>query len=197
MIIYQIYPLSFKDTNSDGYGDLPGIISQLDYLYNLGIEAIWLSPIFTSPMKDFGYDISNYYSIDPLFGSMNDFEEFVEKAHSMNIKVLLDYVPNHTSDKHQWFQEAKSSPNHPKHDWYIWKTGKIGAPPNNWISVFGGPAWTYNETTQEWYLHHFLKEQPDLNWRNPEVKKELFHVLEFWIKKGVDGFRIDSISVLV
>ena len=196
-IIYQIYPLSFKDSNGDGFGDLQGIIHKLDYLKDLGITTIWLSPIFLSPMKDFGYDIADYYSIDPIFGTMKDFENLIQETHKREMKILLDYVPNHTSDNHPWFIESRSSTSNPKRDWYMWKKGKgKNIPPNNWISAFGGPSWTYDKTTDEWYLHDFLKEQPDLNWRNPEVKKEMFNVLDFYLQKGVDGFRLDALAFL-
>lgn len=196
-VIYQIYPLSFYDSNGDGYGDLKGIIQKLDYLVDLGINTIWLSPIYSSPMKDFGYDISNYYSIDPKFGTQSDFDTLIKKSHSKGIKVLLDYVPNHTSDQHPWFIKSRSSTTNPKRDWYIWRKGKGNKiPPNNWISVFGGSSWEYDLTTDEWYLHDFLKEQPDLNWRNPEVKKEMLNVLDYWLQRGVDGFRLDSMGFL-
>ena len=197
--MYQIYPRSFKDSNNDGTGDLEGILQKLDYLNDgtensLGIGAIWLSPIYKSPMADFGYDVSNYQEIDPIFGNMETFEKLVNEAHNRGIKVLMDFVPNHTSSRHNWFQESKSSKDNPKRDWYIWKDPKEGGgPPNNWLSVFGGPAWTLDETTGQYYQHSFLPEQPDLNWRNPQVRDEMMKILEFWLHKGVDGFRTDAV----
>ncbi|MDO8497855.1 MAG: alpha-amylase family glycosyl hydrolase [bacterium] len=196
-IMYQVYPLSFKDSNGDGHGDILGIIEKLDYLKDLGVDAIWLSPVFKSPMKDFGYDISDYYAIDPLFGTMEDFEKLIKEAHDRNIKVLLDYVANHTSSEHPWFQESKKSPDNTKRNWYVWRNGKgPGIPPNNWISAFGGSSWEYDPATDEWYLHDFLKEQPDLNWRNPEVKKAMIDIFTFYLDKGVDGYRMDAMAFL-
>lgn len=191
-IIYQIYPRSFQDSNGDGIGDLKGIVQRLDYLQQLGITAIWISPIYPSPMADFGYDISDYTGVHPLFGSMDDFDELLSEAHNRNLKVILDLVPNHTSDQHPWFLESRSSKDNPKRDWYIWHNGlEDGSPPNNWRSVFGGPAWEWDEQTGQYYYHAFLKEQPDLNWRNPEVQKAMLEVMRFWLEKGVDGFRVD------
>jgi alpha-glucosidase len=191
-IIYQIYPRSFMDSNGDGVGDLRGIRSKLDYLEWLGVDAIWISPIFPSPMADFGYDISNYTDIDPLFGTMDDFDALLADAHSRDLKVLLDYVPNHTSDRHPWFLEARSSRENPKRDWYIWRDpAPDGGPPNNWRSNFGGGAWQREEKTGQYYYHAFLKEQPDLNWRNPQVQDAMLAVLRFWLDRGVDGFRVD------
>ncbi|MCE7060061.1 alpha-amylase family glycosyl hydrolase [Dyadobacter sp. CY343] len=191
-VIYQIYPRSFQDSNGDGVGDLKGIVSRLDYLKWLGIDCIWLSPIFTSPMADFGYDISDYCGVHPLFGTMADFDELLEEAHSRGMKVLLDLVPNHTSDQHPWFLESRSSRNNPKRDWYIWHDGgENGELPNNWLSVFGGHAWEWDEATDQYYYHAFLKEQPDLNWRNPEVQQAMLDVMRFWLDKGIDGFRVD------
>lgn len=191
-IIYQIYPRSYQDSNNDGIGDLQGIIQRLDYLQWLGISAIWISPIYPSPMADFGYDISDYTGIHSLFGSMNDFDELLKQAHQRNIKVILDLVPNHTSDQHPWFLESKSSKDNPKRNWYIWRDAKQDkSEPNNWLSVFGGSAWEWDETTGQYYYHAFLKEQPDLNWRNTEVQKAMFDVMRFWLNKGVDGFRVD------
>ncbi|MCC6976182.1 MAG: alpha-amylase [Anaerolineae bacterium] len=191
-VIYQIYPRSYMDSNNDGIGDLKGITSRLDYLQELGIDAIWLSPFYPSPMADFGYDISDYCNVDPLFGTLADFDEMVAAAHARGIRVVVDYVPNHTSDQHPWFQESRRSRQNPKRDWYVWRDPKAnGDPPNNWISVFGGPAWEYDEATGQYYLHSFLSQQPDLNWRNPEVKKTMLEVLRFWLDRGVDGFRID------
>ena len=193
--IYQIYPRSFKDSNDDGIGDLQGIISKLDYLVWLGIKAIWLSPIYTSPMVDFGYDISDYTDIDPIFGTLEDFDELITKAHEKGIKIIMDYVMNHSSDEHAWFQESRKSKDNPKSDWYIWKDPKPdGSPPNNWIAITGGSAWSYEESRGQFFLHSFLPCQPDVNWRNPELKKAMFEILAFWLDRGVDGFRVDMIS---
>ena len=197
-IIYQIYPRSFMDSDGDGVGDLRGIRSQLDYLEWLGVDAIWISPIFPSPMADFGYDISNYTDIDSLFGSMDEFDALLADAHRRDLKVLLDYVPNHTSDRHPWFVEARSSRESPKRDWYIWRDpGPDGGPPNNWRSNFGGGAWQRDEKTGQYYYHAFLKEQPDLNWRNPKVQEAMLNVLRFWLDRGVDGFRVDVMHHLL
>jgi len=191
-IIYQIYPRSFQDSNNDGVGDLKGVISKLDYLQWLGINCVWLSPIFSSPMADFGYDISDYRGIHPLFGTMEDFDNLLTEVHKRGMKLILDFVPNHTSDQHKWFLESKSSKDNPKRDWYIWEDKKEnGELPNNWLSVFGGHAWEWDETTQQYYYHAFLKEQPDLNWRNPEVQQAMLGEMRFWLEKGVDGFRVD------
>ena len=191
-VIYQIYPRSFQDSNGDGVGDLRGIINRLDYLQWLGVQAVWLSPIFSSPMADFGYDISDYKGIHPLFGTMNDFDELLHHLHEHGIKLLLDLVPNHTSDQHPWFLESRSSRTNPKRDWYIWHDAKEdGSPPNNWLSVFGGPGWEWDEHTKQYYYHAFLKEQPDLNWRNHQVQDAMMDVMRFWLDKGVDGFRVD------
>jgi glycosidase len=192
-VIYQIYPRSYKDTTGSGVGDLQGIIQKLDYLSGtLGIDAIWLSPFYPSPMKDFGYDVADYTAVDPIFGSLDDFRELVQQAHSRELRIIIDLVPNHSSDQHRWFQESRSSRQNPRRDWYIWKDPKPdGSPPNNWLSVFGGSAWEWDERTSQYYLHSFLKEQPDLNWRNPEVQEAIFDVSRFWLDLGVDGFRID------
>jgi alpha-glucosidase len=191
-IIYQIYPRSFMDSNGDGVGDLGGIRNKLDYLQWLGVDAIWISPIYPSPMADFGYDISNYTDIDPIFGTLNDFDALLADAHDRGLKVLLDYVPNHTSDQHPWFLDSRSSRDSAKRDWYIWRDPKAGGgPPNNWLSNFGGGAWKWDEKTGQYYYHAFLKEQPDLNWRNPEVQGAMLKVLRFWLARGVDGFRVD------
>jgi alpha-glucosidase len=191
-VVYQIYPRSYQDSNGDGIGDLQGIIQRLDYLKWLGINAIWISPIYPSPMADFGYDIADYTGIHPLFGSINDFDKLLEEAHSRDIKVILDLVPNHTSNQHPWFLESRSSKDNPKRDWYIWQDAKPdGSYPNNWLSVFGGSGWEWDEQTQQYYYHAFLKEQPDLNWRNPEVQKAMLDIMRFWLDKGVDGFRVD------
>jgi alpha-glucosidase len=191
-IIYQVYPRSFQDSNGDGVGDLRGIISRLDYLTTLGVNAIWISPIFQSPMADFGYDISDYCQIHPLFGSMADFDALLSEAHKRGLKMILDLVPNHTSDQHPWFLESRSSRNNPKRDWYLWKDAlPDGSPPNNWLSVFGGTGWEFDEQTGQYYYHAFLKEQPDLNWRNTEVQQAMLSTMQFWLDKGVDGFRVD------
>lgn len=191
-IIYQVYPRSFQDSNQDGVGDLRGIIQRLDYVEWLGITAIWISPVYPSPMADFGYDISDYTGIHPLFGSMQDFEELLQQAHQRNIKIILDLVPNHTSSLHPWFLESRSSKNNSKRDWYLWKDPRPdGSEPNNWLSVFGGSAWEWDEATGQYYYHAFLKEQPDLNWRHPEVQQAMLYAMRFWLEKGVDGFRVD------
>ncbi len=178
-------------------GDLPGIISKLDYLQWLGVDAIWLSPIYPSPMADFGYDVSNYHDIDPIFGSLADFDRLVSEAHARGIRVVLDMVMNHTSDQHPWFVESRSSRDNPKRDWYIWRDPKNGREPNNWEAVFGGKAWQFDERTGQYYLHLFVPEQPDLNWRNPQVKEALFGECAFWLDRGVDGFRLDVAHMFV
>ena len=192
-IIYQIYPRSFLDSNGDGVGDLPGIIQRLDYLVWLGIDAIWISPCYPSPMADFGYDISDYCNIDPIFGTLQDMDHLIDAAHLRQLKVILDFVPAHTSDQHPWFQESRSSRTNSKRDWYIWRDPRTdGKPPNNWLSHFDGKsAWKWDQSTGQYYLHTFLAEQPDLNWRNPEVQSAMLDVLRFWLDRGVDGFRID------
>lgn len=199
--IYQIYPRSFKDSNGDGIGDLPGIIEKLSYIkdgrHSLGIDGIWISPFFKSPMADFGYDISDYYTVDPLFGTNDDFKHLLKEAHRREIKVMIDYVPNHTSDQHEWFKESRSSRDNPRRDWYVWHDPKPdGSPPNNWLSVFGGSAWEYDEPTDQYYLHSFLAAQPDLNWDNPDVRKAMTDVLDFWLSMGVDGIRADAVRWL-
>jgi alpha-glucosidase len=197
-IIYQIYPRSFQDSDGDGVGDLNGIVQRLDYLTWLGIDAIWLSPIFPSPMADFGYDISNYTDIDEIFGTLADFDRLLDAAHHKGVKVILDFVPNHTSDQHPWFLESRSSRASRKRDWYIWRSAAgDGGPPNNWLSVFGGSAWELDEASRQYYYHAFLKEQPDLNWRNREVRAAMYDVLRFWLERGVDGFRVDVIWHLI
>ena len=192
-VFYHIYPLSFADSDGDGFGDLRGIISKLDYISEtLGVDALWLSPFFKSPMRDWGYDISDHTNVDPLMGTLADVVELIDEAHERGLKVILDYVPNHTSDQHPWFEESRSSKDSPLRDWYVWRDGRNGAPPTNWVSVFGGPAWTYDDRTEQWYRHTFLPEQPDLNWRNPEIVDAMMEVLHFWLEKGVDGFRVDA-----
>jgi alpha-glucosidase len=197
-VFYQIYPRSFQDSNADGVGDLVGVINRLPYLQALGIDAIWLSPIFPSPMADFGYDISDYTGIDPLFGTMADFDALIAAAHAGGLKVILDLVPNHTSDRHPWFIESRRSRDNPKRDWYIWREPAAdGGPPNNWMSEFGGSAWAFDAATEQYYYHAFLARQPDLNWRNPEVRHAIHDVMRFWLRKGVDGFRVDVIWHLI
>ncbi len=196
-VIYQIYPRSFYDANGDGTGDLRGIIKKLDYLAGLGIDAIWLSPINRSPMHDFGYDISDYYDIDPVFGTAGDFKELIDGAHGRGIRILMDLVLNHTSHLHPWFLSSRSSRSNPKRDWYIWRNGSRDRPPNNWRSNFGGSAWKWDELTCQYYLHSFLEEQPDLNWRNPELRKAVFDMITHWLDSGVDGFRLDVVNWLV
>ena len=195
---YQIYPRSFKDSNGDGVGDLRGVIAKLDYIKggdnSLGIDAIWFSPFYPSPQADMGYDVADYCDIDPIFGSLDDFKELVEKAHARDIKVMVDFVPNHTSNQHPWFVESQSSKDNDKNDFYVWRDAKPdGSEPNNWLSTFGGSAWQWHEGRQQYYLHTFLKEQPDLNWDNPAVRFEMKKVLRFWLDLGVDGFRADAV----
>ncbi|MGO4736668.1 alpha-amylase family glycosyl hydrolase [Bosea sp. 2KB_26] len=197
-VIYQIYPRSFQDGNGDGMGDLRGIGQRLDYLAGLGIDAIWISPIYPSPMVDFGYDVADYCDIDPRFGTLADFDALLAQAHARGIKVLLDFVPNHSSDRHPWFVESRASRENPKRDWYLWRDAAAnGGPPNNWVSDFGGPAWEWDEATGQYYYHAFLKQQPDLNWRNPAVQAAMYDVMRFWFDRGVDGFRIDVLWHLI
>ncbi len=197
-VVYQVYPWSFQDSNGDGVGDLAGIRSRLEYLAWLGVDAIWLSPIYPSPMADFGYDVSDYCNVDPRFGTLEDFDELVRDAHALGLKVILDFVPNHTSDQHPWFIEARSSRDNPKRDFYIWRDpAPGGGPPNNWLSEFGGSAWAWDARTEQYYYHAYLEQQPDLNHRNPAVEKELARVLRFWFQRDVDGFRIDTIHHLI
>ena len=197
-VIYHIYPLSFMDANGDGFGDLRGIIDRLDYLQWLGVDTLWISPIYPSPFYDNGYDIKDYQNIDPRFGTMQDFDELLESCHSRGMKVLLDYVSNHTSDEHPWFKESRSSKTNRKRDWYLWEDpNPYGGPPNNWLSTFGESGWEFDEQTQQYYYHSFLKQQPDLNWRNEEAQEALFNVMRFWLEKGVDGFRVDVIWYLL
>ncbi len=194
-VIYQIYPRSFQDSNGDGIGDMRGIASRLPYVASLGVDAIWISPFFTSPMKDFGYDVSNYIDVDPIFGSLADFDLVIEEAHRLGIKVMIDLVLSHTSDQHQWFVESRSSRDNPKSDWYVWADAKPdGTPPNNWLSIFGGSGWQWDATRCQYYLHNFLVQQPDLNLHNAEVQEALLNVVRFWLDRGVDGFRLDTIN---
>jgi alpha-glucosidase len=197
-VIYQIYPRSFYDSNGDGIGDLRGIASRLDYIEWLGVDAIWISPIYPSPMADFGYDVSDYVGIDPQFGALADFDQLVAAAHQRGIKVILDYVPNHSSDQHPWFVESRASRDNPKRDWYIWRDpAPDSGPPNNWRGTFGGSARTLDPATGQYYYHAYLPEQPDLNWRNPQVQQAMLDVLRFWLDRGVDGFRIDALRQLI
>ena len=193
-VIYEVYPRSFQDSNGDGIGDLNGITSRLGYLQDLGIDAIWITPIYPSPQVDFGYDISDYTAIDPQFGTLADFDQLIAEAKQRGIRVIVDFVPNHTSDQHPWFQASRSSRSNPKRDWYIWRDGKgPGQPPNNWQSWFGHSAWAFDPKTDQYYYHFFYPQQPDLNWRNSEVRVAMFDVLRFWLKRGVDGFRLDAV----
>ncbi|MGB6136503.1 MAG: alpha-glucosidase family protein [Shewanella sp.] len=194
-VIYQVYPRSLMDSNGDGVGDLQGIIAKLDYIASLNVDAIWISPFFKSPMKDFGYDISDYLEIDPLFGTMADFEQLIEQAHQRNIKVVIDQVLSHTSDQHAWFEQSRQSRDNDKADWYVWADPKDdGSAPNNWLAIFGGCAWEWEPRRQQYYLHNFLKSQPDLNFHSPQVRQAVLNNVEFWLKKGVDGFRLDAIT---
>jgi alpha-glucosidase len=194
--MYHIYPKSFHDSNGDGVGDLQGIIEKLDYLCELGVEGIWLSPVYDSPMADHGYDVRDYRNIDPLFGDLSDLKLLLEHAHRRGIRVIMDMVLNHTSDQHSWFLESRSSKDNPKRDWYIWRDGRENGPPNNWRAAFGGGAWEWDEKTGQYYLHSFLKEQPDLNWRNKKLRKAFSKVIRYWLEVGVDGFRLDVINML-
>ncbi|MGC2831713.1 MAG: alpha-glucosidase [Candidatus Acidiferrum sp.] len=196
-VFYEIYPRSFADSNNDGIGDLKGITSKLDYLKELGINAIWITPCFPSPQVDFGYDVSDYEAIDPMYGTMADFDHLVAEGKKRGIRVILDFVVNHTSDKHKWFIDSESSRTSDKRDWYIWRDGKgPGQPPNNWLSTFGTPAWTFDAKTNQYYYHYFYPQQPDLNWRNPAVEKAMLDVTRFWYKRGVAGFRLDAVDTL-
>jgi alpha-glucosidase len=200
-VIYEIYPRSFQDSDGDGTGDLKGITQRLDYLKALGVDAIWLAPMYSSPQVDFGYDISDFENVDPRYGTMADFDRLINEANRRHIRVILDMVLNHTSDKHPWFLESASSPSNPKHNWYIWDDGKYdnngkNVPPNNWVSVFGGAAWEWSPTVSQFYFHEYYKQQPDLNWRNPDVEKAMFGIMRFWLDRGVAGFRLDAITNL-
>ena len=194
-VIYQIYPRSFLDSNGDGIGDLKGITAKLDYVKSLGVDGFWISPFFKSPMKDFGYDVSDYRDVDPMFGTLDDFDALVARAHELDLKVIIDQVYSHTSDRHAWFEESRQSRDNPKSDWYIWADAKKdGSPPNNWQSVFACPAWTWDARRQQYFMHNFLPQQPDLNLHNTEVQNALLDVARFWLKRGVDGFRLDAIN---
>jgi len=194
-VLYQIYPRSYMDTNGDGIGDLPGITQKLDYIAALGVDGIWISPFFTSPMKDFGYDVADYCAVDPIFGTLEDFDRLLESAHARGLKVIIDQVYAHTSDAHTWFEESRQCRDNPKADWYVWKDpNPDGTPPNNWQAVFGGAAWTWDARRQQYYMHNFLPEQPQLNVHNPEVQDALLATARFWLDRGVDGFRLDAIN---
>lgn len=203
-IVYQIYPRSFMDSNGDGIGDLRGIAERLDYLRWLGVDALWLSPIFPSPMADFGYDVADYVGVDPIFGTVADVDHLIAEAHARGLRVLLDLVPNHTSSEHAWFKESRSSRDNPKRDWYIWRDAvqptaakPEGSPPNNWVAYFGGSSWAWDEATGQYYLHTFLPQQPDLNWNNPALRRAMYDAIGFWLKRGIDGFRIDVIDRMI
>jgi alpha-glucosidase len=193
--IYQIYPRSFQDSNGDGIGDLPGITARLDYVSSLGVDAVWISPFFRSPMADFGYDISDYCDVDPIFGTLADFDRLVARAHELGLKVIVDQVLSHSSDQHAWFRESRMSRDNPKSDWYVWADAREdGTPPNNWLSIFGGVAWTWEPRRGQYYLHNFLRSQPDLNFHNPEVRRLAIDNMRFWLARGVDGLRLDAIN---
>jgi len=197
-VIYQIYPRSFQDSTADGVGDLRGILARLDYLVTLGVDALWISPFYPSPMADFGYDVANYTDVAPLFGNLADFDALLAGVHERGLRLILDFVPNHTSDQHPWFLESRSSKTNPKRDWYLWRDpAPGGGVPNNWMSNFGGPGWTLDETTGQYYYHSFLKQQPDLNWRNPAVREAMYAAMRFWLDRGVDGFRMDVLWLLI
>jgi alpha-glucosidase len=194
-VIYQIYPRSFQDSNGDGIGDLAGIVDRLPHIASLGVDAVWISPFFTSPMLDFGYDVSDYCNVDPMFGTLADFDRLIGRAHELGLKVMIDLVLSHTSDQHPWFIESRQSRDNPKADWYVWADAKPdGGPPNNWLSIFGGPAWHWDGRRMQYYLHNFLVSQPDLNFHNPDVQDALLDVERFWLERGVDGFRLDTIN---
>ncbi|MEM7740397.1 MAG: alpha-amylase family glycosyl hydrolase, partial [Pseudomonadota bacterium] len=191
-VLYQIWPRSFADSDGDGVGDLRGVIGRLDHLADLGVEGIWLSPFFTSPMADYGYDVADYCDVDPTFGTLADFDDLLTEAHARNLKVIIDQVYSHTSDQHAWFKESRQDRANPKADWYVWADAKNdGSPPNNWLSVFGGSAWTWDTRRRQYYLHNFLAEQPDLNFHHPAVQDAMLDVARFWLDRGVDGFRLD------
>src|SRR3954469_12722492 len=197
-VIYQVYPRSFMDGNGDGVGDLPGIVSRLDHLRALGVDAMWISPIYPSPMADFGYDVADYTGVHPLFGTLEQLDGLIGDLKERGLKLILDFVPNHTSEEHPWFQESRASRTNPRRDWYLWRDpAPGGGPPNNWLSCFGGSAWQYDERTGQYYYHAFLAGQPDLNWRNPRVLEAMLGVLRFWLERGVDGFRVDVLWHLV
>ena len=197
-VIYQIYPRSFQNSNGDGIGDLQGIIERLPHVASLNVDAIWISPFFTSPMLDYGYDVSDYCDVDPMFGTIGDFDRLVERAHELGIRVIIDLVLSHTSDQHKWFVESRVSRDNAKADWYVWADAKPdGTPPNNWLSIFGGSAWEWDTSRMQYYLHNFLREQPDLNFHEPQVQEALLAVARFWLERGVDGFRLDTVNFYV
>src|SRR5271166_2651740 len=197
-VIYQIYPRSFCDTNNDGIGDLPGVIARLPYVASLGVDAIWLCPVFTSPQRDFGYDVADHHAIDPIFGTLEDFDRLVVSAHDLGLRVLVDQIWAHTSDRHSWFHESRRTRDGERAGWYVWADpAPDGTPPNNWLSVFGGPAWTWEPRRRQYYLHHFLSHQPTLNLRNEAVVQQLLDTAKFWLDRGVDGFRLDAIDFLL
>ena len=197
-VIYQIYPRSFLDTDGDGIGDLAGITEKLEYVAGLGVDGIWMSPFFTSPMKDFGYDVADYRDVDPMFGTLADFDRMLAEAHRLGLKVIIDQVYSHSSDRHPWFEESRRSRDNPKADWYVWADPKEdGTPPNNWLAVFGGPSWDWDTRRRQYYLHNFLKEQPDLNFHNPDVQDEILDTAAFWLERGVDGFRLDVANFFI
>lgn len=194
-VIYQVYPRSYFDSNGDGIGDLPGVTAKLDYIASLNVDAIWLSPFFTSPMKDFGYDVSDYRGVDPIFGTLEDLDTLITEAHKRDLKIMIDQVLSHSSDQHPWFKESRSSRDNPKADWYVWaEAQEDGTPPNNWLSVFGGSAWAWDSRRRQYYLHNFLTSQPDLNFHNPELQEQMLSEVRFWLDRGVDGFRLDAIN---
>ncbi|MFN3465109.1 MAG: alpha-amylase family glycosyl hydrolase, partial [Terricaulis sp.] len=196
-VIYQIYPRSFRDSNGDGVGDLEGIVERLEHVAKLGVDAIWISPFYRSPMKDYGYDVADYADVDPMFGALGDFDMIVRRAHQLNLKVIIDLVFSHSSDQHAWFQESRFSRDNAKADWYVWADAKPdGSPPNNWQAMFGGCSWTWDSRRRQYYFHNFLPEQPDLNIRNPEVQDALLNAARFWLARGVDGFRLDVVNFL-
>ena len=195
-VIYQVYPQSFSDSNGDGIGDLPGLISKLDYIRDLGVDIIWLNPIYDSPLDDNGYDIRDYRKINEIYGTMEDFDRLLAEAHARGLRIIMDLVVNHSSDEHAWFEESRKSKDNPYRDYYIWKPGKNGGPPTNWPSIFGGSAWEYDKVTDEYYLHYFTRKQPDLNWENPAVREEVADLMRWWLDKGIDGFRLDVISMI-
>ncbi|TIW85398.1 MAG: alpha-glucosidase, partial [Mesorhizobium sp.] len=197
-VIYQIYPRSFQDTTGDGSGDLKGITARLAHIASLGVDAVWLSPFFKSPMADMGYDVSDYCDVDPMFGTLADFDALVAEAHRLGLKIIIDQVLSHSSDKHEWFIESRASRDTAKADWYVWADARPdGGAPNNWLSVFGGPSWEWDATRRQYYMHNFLASQPDLNFHNPEVQDALLDTVRFWLERGVDGFRLDTVNYYV
>ncbi|MBU2487425.1 MAG: alpha-glucosidase, partial [Alphaproteobacteria bacterium] len=197
-VIYQVYPRSYQDTSGDGIGDIRGIIERLDHIASLGVDAIWLSPFFKSPMADFGYDVSDYCDVDPMFGTLSDFDELVELAHAKGIRIIIDQVISHSSDQHPWFRESRSSRDNAKADWYVWADPKPdGTAPNNWLSIFGGPAWEWDSTRRQYYMHNFLASQPDLNFHNSDLQNAILDTVKFWLDRGVDGFRLDTVNFYV